>query len=230
MTRDVASVPVLGRLRFGLRRETKGGSGEPAEAPPALVELVAYAEDCILSGSLVLEADRLTDHLDDHHELKLVNVHVRGLESASTTEVSEFVVERDDLLLVHASGPRGDRGRRRSTQQVPVRLHVGPYRVRGYLHVLPGSDPITSFSRRRAMVPLTEASIEYESGASAYAELVGTVIVNRALVGSIVEDDDDIVALPEHPVPNSAKGDLVKDFSYEVHYDSAAASTGIDGE
>ena len=43
-------------------------------------------------------------------------------------------VPRDELLLVHATGPRGDQARRPRTRQHPLAVQLGPYQVRGYLH------------------------------------------------------------------------------------------------
>jgi hypothetical protein len=205
-------------MRVVLRREQQAA---PEVEPPqqATVEFVAYAEDCVLSGVLSLDADRLTDLLDEHDELQLVNVRARGLDGEPGIEVAELAVRRDDLLLVQAIGPRGDRGRRRMTRRHPLALQIGPYRVRGYFHALPGSDPIMSFHRRGPMVPLTDALIEYDCGGLLQRERVGAVIVNRALVDSIADVIDDEVELPELPLPADDGGGLLKDFTGEMRAD-----------
>ena len=40
-------------------------------------------------------------------------------------------------------------------------MKVGPYEVQGFLHGLPGADPVASIRRRKPMIPLTDARIEY---------------------------------------------------------------------
>lgn len=41
------------------------------------VEFVAYAVDCVLSGYVRLDADRLTDLLNVHEEVQLIDVFVQ---------------------------------------------------------------------------------------------------------------------------------------------------------
>ena len=101
----------------------------------------AYGEDCVLSGLVRMAADRLTDMLNEHDEYLLVNVLVEGLAGDRAVEVTEVLVRRDELFLVHAAGPRGNQDRRHRTRSHPVAVQLGPYHVRGYLHVLPGIDP-----------------------------------------------------------------------------------------
>ena len=195
----------------------------PAEAPPAvdaaapptlppLVEFIAYQEDCIVAGEVRLDADRLSDLLNHHEEFQLVNVRVEDLAGERAHLVNEVVVARDELLLVHAIGPRGERSRRVRTRQHPLALKVGPYEVRGYLHALPGVDPIMSFRHRLPMVPLTDASIEYDDGSSRHGRQLATVLVNRQLIDWVVEAMDDEPEIRELPV-SPKKGRLVKDFT-----------------
>jgi hypothetical protein len=214
-------MPNLRRLRLVLGRDPNPGSTEPA-APvdsqlPPQVEFVAYAEDCLLSGFVRLGADRLTDLLDDHDEFQLVDVHVQGLNASTGTQVPEIVVRRDELLLVHAGSPRGNRGRRRRTLQHPVALQAGPYHVRGYIHTVPGSDPIASFRHRRPMVPITDAWVDYLAGNVRQRRRVPTLIVNREFVDWIVEAVDDEVEMPEIQLSAQATG-LLKDFTGDLRH------------
>ena len=79
-------------------------------------------------------------------------------------ESRDVLVHRDEILLVEASGPRGDPGRRNHTRQHPIVARIGPYEVRGLIHALPGTDPIESLRRRRPMIALTDATIEFSIG------------------------------------------------------------------
>jgi hypothetical protein len=211
------------RLRLVLRREPESLSVSPlvVSGPETQrqVEFVAYAEDCLLSGFVRLAADRLTDLLNDHDEVELIDVFVQDLAAGPGRQVAEIMVRREELLMVQAVNPRGHRGRRTKTRQFPVAMQIGPYHVRGYIHALPGSDPISGFRRRRPMVPITDAWIEYVVGKTRQRRRVGTLIVNRELVDWIVEAIDDEVEMPDIPLSTYPKGPLLKDFTGELHVD-----------
>ena len=93
-------------------------------------------------------------------------------------------------------------------------LQIGPYHLRGYLHTLPGSDPLLHLRRRRPMVPMTETWLEYRSGPNQHGRRVSGLIVNRELIDWIVPATDDEVEFPEMPV--GAVGPLVKDFTGQL--------------
>ncbi|MEX1169681.1 MAG: hypothetical protein WEE50_06030 [Chloroflexota bacterium] len=208
---------------LGRRLRVVFGRPDAAAPPPAApardaaragqqVEFVAYGEDCVLSGVVRLASDRLTDMLNDHDEYQLVDVLVEGLTGERAVEVREVLVRRDELLLVHAAGPRGNLDRRHRTRSHPVAIQMGPYHIRGYLHSLPGADPVQSIRRRKPMVPLTDAWIEFAAAAGRQRRRVGTVVVNREQIDWIVPAIDDEVEMPDLPL-SADKGPLLKDFT-----------------
>lgn len=178
---------------------------EPA-GPPTLEEVafVAYGEDCILSGRTVLDADRLSDMLNGHDEYALVGVTVQRLDDGTPIQVEEVVVPRDELVLVHASGPRGDAARRHRTQLQHVALKMGPYQVRGFLHALPGADPVAAMRRRKPMVPLTNVRIEFTLNGVPREDRVETVIVNREQIDWVEVVEPDRSDFPVRSKPLSA--------------------------
>ena len=207
------------RLRIGLGRGQRGLSGTEQSEEPSVggqeVDFVAYGEDCVLSGLLRMSADRLTDMLNEHDEYVLVDVLLERLVDGVGIEVKEVMVLRDDLLLVHATGPRGNVARRHRTRTYPVALQIGPYHIRGHLHASAGRDPIVQLRRRKTMVPLTDASIDYQSGTARHSRVVGTVVVNREQIDWIVpaeEDRSELAGLPDLP-PQVEQGPLLKDFT-----------------
>lgn len=154
------------------------GPGSARSSHP-MVDFVAYAEDCVLSGRVRLSAERMTDLLNEHEEIRLVDVMVQRLEDAGAVEAREVVIHRDEILFVRAAGPRGVTGRRRRTLLHPLAMQLGPYLVRGYLHALPGSPPLVALLRRQPMVPLTDAWVEYDDGSRHQRQRVGSIVVNR---------------------------------------------------
>ena len=223
LTDDARMTDSLGR-RLLLRFQRSGASDadvEPRETPtplPPLVDFVAYAEDRILSGRVRLAAERLTDMLNDHDEYVLRDVLVERLLDASAIEVAEVVVRRDDLLVVHAAGPRGSQARRHRTRQHPLAIQLGPYHVRGYLHALPGSDPLLAIRRRKAMVPLTDARIEWAVGADHHRRRVGALLINREQLDWAVPATGDEVDMPDLPLSTDT-GPLVKDFTGQLIFE-----------
>lgn len=187
----------------------------PLEPTATEHEFIAYAEDCLLVGHIRMGAARLTDLLNDHDEYELVDVEVKEIGVDRALDVTTAVVSRDEILLVHATGPRGSRERRTRTRQHPVAMRLGPYEVRGYLHALPGSDPIASFRHRRPMVPLTDAWVEYQEGKVRQRRRVATLIVNRHQVDWIVEAVDEEIEMPDIPL-HAETGTLAKDFTGQL--------------
>jgi hypothetical protein len=170
-----------GRLRLGFS-SVAADESEPTVGTDH-VEFVAYGEDCILSGRAVLDADRLSDMLNDHDEYLVSGLSVTRFDDPSPFELDdEIAIPRDEIYLVHASGPRGDAARRHRTTPQHLAVKVGPYKVRGFFHALPGADPVVAFRRRKAMVPLTDARIEFTLHGEPQQVTVGTLIVNREQV------------------------------------------------
>lgn len=170
---------------------------------PPLVDFVAYAEDYTLSGRIRLRSDRLTDMLNDHEELQLVDVLVQSLEGREAAEAREVVIPRHELLLVHATGPRGDQARRTRTRPTHVEITAGPYQVRGCLHTPPFLDALMTLPRRGPMVPLTDAVIDYAVGTEWQRLRVGSLIVNRTAIDHIVETPEHDINVVD-PLPDPA--------------------------
>jgi hypothetical protein len=189
------------RLRVAFSRPVKEATAIPdaqvVEAPLAEVDFVAYSEDCILSGRAVLDGDRLTDMLNSHDEYALIGVTVERFDDGTPMEVDEFVVTRDELWLVHASGPRGDIARRHRTSLQYVAMKMGPYKIRGFYHAIPGTDPVTAIRRRKPMVPITDVRIEYAIHGATREDRVDTVIVNRDLIEWIETIEPDRAEFPD---------------------------------
>lgn len=193
------------RLRVVFQRPGNSDELQRADQPMAapailpLVEFVAYAEDCVLHGSVRLAADRLTDMLNEHDEFELVDVMVERLDGLGVVEVQQVLVRRNELLLVHATGPRGNQARRTRTREHPLAIRIGPYEVRGDLHAFPGHDPLLTIRRRKTMVPLTDAWIEMQAGTERRRRRAGALVVNVEQIDSVINAIDEWVELPDLP-------------------------------
>jgi hypothetical protein len=198
------------RLRLVLDGSTEPPGAQPdwtatTDASPVratlilgpMVDFIAYADDCTLSGQIRLGGERLTDLLNGHDRWQLIDVMAESFDGSELVESNDVAIDRDDILLVHASGPRGSNERRHRTNLHPVAVEAGRLRIRGYLHARPGLDPLAVLQRSLPMVPLTDASIEYEHHGVRERRRVGTVVVNRDRVDLIERIADHEIALPD---------------------------------
>jgi hypothetical protein len=208
----------IGRLPRRLRLVLGMPADEPAPsttaAYPPLGDFVAYAADCRILGQLSQPSGRLTDLLNHRDDYELVDVQLESLADGHVLSTPVVLAARDELIAVRALGPAGPRSKRTNTRAWPILIHSEPYLIRGYLHVLPGADPIASFRHRKPMVPLTDAWIEYMLAGKPQRLFLGTIVVNRELVGSFQLVITAEVEPPE--MPAGAVGRLTKDFTGTV--------------
>jgi hypothetical protein len=162
------------------------------------IPFTAYAEDCTVTGELVLESDRLSDFLASTDEFEVAGPAFRALDDGRVVEAESADICRDDLCLVIASGPRGRAERRLWTRQYPVRARVGPYLVLGYLHAPPTIDPLRT-TDRRPILAMTSSILEYaEAGASVRVES-DAILVNSAKIDALESASEDDLGLSKHP-------------------------------
>ena len=196
------------RLVAAFERSPEPDDPGPVATPPSgpIIEFLAYGEDCLLVGRLRLIGHRLTDQLNDTDEYEVVDLVAERLSDGRAAETPVLIVARHELLLVQASGPRGDASRRHRTRAYPVAAQVGPYRIRGQLHALPGVDPEVVIHRRAPMVPLTDAWVERPVGLDRDVQRIGTVVLNRDRMDWVVstwEDSSSWLDI-ERPVPRES--------------------------
>jgi hypothetical protein len=183
--------------------------------PVPYVELTVYSGDSLACGQLALAADRVTDLMNDHEAFEFLDTSLVSLEDGHQLVVQDIVIARDEIFAVAVTGPRGDPVRRTRTRPIPVELHLGRYDVNGNIHVVPGSDPIASFRRRKVMVPLTEATIEYDSPTGRLQSRYQTILVNRLLADWIATASRADVRPPELVQERQGRG-LARDFTPEL--------------
>jgi hypothetical protein len=164
------------RLRLVLRQP---GAFELAEQE---IDFVAYSTSERLSGRVRLDSARLTDMLNTHREFVLVDALAERLPEGGSMVVPEILVRRNELALVRAGGPRGDRTLRVPTTTHRLVIRSGRYVVAGRLHSGAGEDPLAALRKREPMVPLTDAVILFRVGPNIVEEPGGTIVVNRDLV------------------------------------------------
>ncbi|MFL5778783.1 MAG: hypothetical protein ACJ761_07555 [Chloroflexota bacterium] len=193
---------------------------DPSAAEPPDVEFVAYGEDFVVSGRTTLDADRLSDMLNGHEEYELRDVRLDRLDGGEAVDVTEIVLHRDQVLLVHAAGPRGDVTRRHRTQQQLLEFQIGPYHLTGYFHGLPGADAVAALRRRRPIVPLTEVWVEAPTVATPFQFQVDAILINREQIGSVraVYEDE----------PVAVERDAIEDAEVEAEMAAGTRVEAVD--
>ena len=209
-------VPGPLRMFFQAAPAVAGPERPTPEAPPVLnVELTVYADDAVAFGRLPLTADRVTDLMNNCTEFEFADTFLQGLDDSHGVLIRTIVVARDEIFAVAVAGPRGDPRRRTRTRPIPVELRLGRYDVSGNIHAIPGTDPITAFRRRRVMVPLTEATIAFDSPDGRKLSRCGTILVNRDLTEWIAPASRSDVRPPELVQELQGRG-LAKDFTSQI--------------
>jgi hypothetical protein len=165
----------------------------PSDSPGVpTVGLTLYTGDALAFGYLPLSAGRVTDLMNDHEEFEFVDAYLQSIDDGHGLALRSVVVARDEIFVAAVSGPRGDPKRRTRTRSIPIELRLGPYDVRGNIHVVPGTDPLISFRSRRTMVPLTEATVEWDAPDGRQVAHWETVVVNRLLTQWIAPATRDV--------------------------------------
>jgi hypothetical protein len=184
------------RFRRG-RTDPSRAAGPDA---PTEIEFVAYAGDCVVAGRVDLPADqRLTDLLNASDEIAVRKAALVSHEDGRLVEAPELVLARSEIMAVESRGTRGAANRRISTRTGRIELDVGPYLIRGTVHVRPGTDPLQAFQHPRSMVPITDATIAYESGGVVRTHAVEALIVNRDLISrvAVARDQPNFTDMPQ---------------------------------
>jgi hypothetical protein len=160
-----------------------------------LVRFDAFTVEYRVYGWVRLSAARLTDFLNAHDDVELVNAQVEAHAAEDAQRIDGLVIHRSDVVAVRAGEPRGDPSMRQRARTHPLRVAIGPYRLGGYLHATPGVDPLAELAARPPFVPLSLAWLELWRGAQRVGQWPGTILFNRLLAQAIEVVPEEAIAL-----------------------------------
>ena len=149
------------------------------------IDFVGFSDDCRVEGKVDLADSRLADMLNGNATIVVREVTVVSTSDGRTQELDELEINRDELNIVVASGPRGDPKRRLATRPNGVSMKLGPYCAEGFMHAPPTANPVRSFDRKPAMVAITDAVLEYDFCNEPVSQWFRTLLVNRELAISL---------------------------------------------
>jgi hypothetical protein len=182
------------------------------------IEFVGFAADCRVEGRVELEDARLADLLNRQRTVLVRDVVAVSTLDGHREELETLEIERGELDLVVASGPRGDPRRRLATRPVGVTMTLGPYCTEGFMHGPPTANPVQGINHLPTMVAITDAVLEYQFCDERVSESFRTVLVNRELASSLRA-----LTSPSHPQPAAAPPDATS----QVAASQAAATPGM---
>ncbi len=144
------------------------------------IDFRGYSGDCLIHGRLELpEEFRLTDFLNTADLYPVNSVSLYALEDGHQVSAGSQELAVDDLWAVEPT----DSGVRAQfhvpTRAVNVELEMPPYRIAGYLHGVNTGDPLAAVHRRRRMIPLTDAVIQFTYAGREVSRETNVLIVNR---------------------------------------------------
>jgi hypothetical protein len=149
------------------------------------IDFVGFSADCRVEGRVDLEDSRLADLLNRRKTITVRDVTLVSTFDGHTQEFDKLEINRDELDIVVASGPRGDPKRRLATKPNGVTVKLGPYCAEGFMHAPPTANPVRSFDRKPAMVAITDAVLEYDFCNEPVSQWFRTLLVNRELAISL---------------------------------------------
>jgi hypothetical protein len=132
-----------------------------------------------------LAESRLADMLNGNSTIVVREVTLVSTSDGHTQELEELEINRDELDIVVASGPRGDPKRRLATKPNGVSMKLGPYCAEGFMHAPPTTNPVRSIRNRPVMVAMTDAVLEYRFCDEPVSQWFRTILVNRDLAISL---------------------------------------------
>ena len=153
------------------------------------ITFTGFAGDCLISGQLDLDGERLTDHLNAHPTLTLEDVVLEGLDGGRVS-TDTFTIERSQLCAAVATGPRGAKARRFPTDERRIQAQIGPYAILGRYHGHVDATNLRSFFERDPMVPLTDATIAYVVDGILDVQDAPVLIINRDLAAWYRDPDE----------------------------------------
>jgi hypothetical protein len=149
------------------------------------IEFIGFSDDCRVEGKIDLADSRLADMLNGSRTIVVREVTLFSTADGHTQELDQLEIDRDELDVVIASGPRGDPTRRLTTKPNGVDMKLGPYRAEGFMHAPPTANPVRGINRRPAMVAITDAVLEYQFCDEPVSQWFNTILVNRDLAVSL---------------------------------------------
>jgi len=158
------------------------------------VAIEVYLASTIIRGMLMTKHERLSDHVLMRAGDEVFSVHNSKVEDLNGQPLSfggaEYVIHMDEVLFIADSN--GEPGPERSNldhtqiakEPKNVVMLVGPFWVRGQVHLLPGATVQNLLTVKSRFIPVTEATLLGRPEAKPC-----TFLVNRTKIACVAATD-----------------------------------------
>ena len=149
--------------------------------------LIGYSGDCVVRGFVEIpNGMRMTEFLNDASRIAVTGARLFSLDDGHAVDAGSVDLTFEELLAVEAPPGPVSSGLRIRTKAARVQFELGPYEILGHVHSPTTGDPLASMSRRKSMVPLTNATISMIYAGRQHLRDVDVLIFNRDLA-TVVE-------------------------------------------
>lgn len=166
------------------------------------VDFRGYSGDSIILGRIeVPEGLRLTDYLNDAESFQVRDATLYALDDGREVPAGDQVLGADDLWAVEPTDAAGRAELHVPTRAVPIDIDLPPYQVSGVLHGVNTGDPVAAVSRRKRMIPVTDAIIRFTYAGQESSREASALIINQDRASSLKRVEYEKSRIDEVPLP-----------------------------
>ncbi|HEY7024025.1 MAG TPA: hypothetical protein VH371_03575 [Candidatus Limnocylindrales bacterium] len=182
------------------------------------IDFRGYSGDCLIHGRIEVPEDiRLTDYLNTTETYIVHGASLFALDDGREVPAGDQELASEDLWAVEPTDTAVRADLHVPTRAVAIEIDLPPYQITGFLHGVNTGDPVAGVSRRRRMIPITEATIRFTFNGSEMSRDTGVLIVNRDRAASLKRTAlekskiDDIPLPPVDPRAQDLTGKIIYD-------------------
>lgn len=160
--------------------------------------LEVYLQSATVRGILTTNQDRLSNCLVLREGQEIISLREANLEDRNgkpmVIETEEYLIYLQEVFLIADLSPQFRTGRSghehlyvRKEQSIAL-LNVGPYWVRGNIHLIPGAPLHDLLIAKTRFIPVTDATLLHRPDVGAR-----TYLVNRSKIGCMSALSDNLV-------------------------------------
>lgn len=166
------------------------------------IDFRGYSGDCLIRGSLEVPADiRLTDYLNTAETYQVHSASLFALEDGREVPAGDQELAAEDLWAVEPTDTTMRADLHVPTRAVAVQIDLPPYEIRGVLHGVNTGDPVAGVSRRRKLIPITDATIKFTYNGEQITRETAVLIINRDRASSLRRVAHEKSRLDDVPLP-----------------------------
>ena len=182
------------------------------------IDFRGYSGDCLIHGRIEVPGDiRLTDFLNTAETYQVHGASLYALEDGREVPAGDQELAAEDLWAVEPTDTTMRADLHVPTRAVAIEVDLPPYQITGFLHGINTGDPVAGVSRRRKLIPITDATISFVFNGQPMSRDTGVLIINRdraARLKRLAQEKSKLDDMPLPPVDPRAQ-----DLTGKIIYD-----------